>query len=160
MPLSSRREVTRYVHRKVLFRLRRLAIFFIVVTIILVFEIRIHYIAWWLVVVGLVMGFGVGLAVKRMHILSWDHETTKTVTRMDTVGWIILVSYLLFAILRHWIFSHWLQGHVLTGFTLSIAAGGLSGRLYSLRQTIRKILRQQGFLHPPKATGNTSQKLN
>jgi hypothetical protein len=148
MPLSSRKEVTRYVHRKVLFRLRRLTVFFIVVTVILVFEIRNHYIAWWLVVLGLLMGFCVGLAVKRMHILSWDKETEKAVTRMDTVGWVILVAYLLFAILRHWIFSHWLQGHMLTAFTLSIASGGLIGRLCTLRQTIRKILKQQGFLHP------------
>lgn len=156
MPLSSRKEVTKFVHRKVLFRLRRLAIFFIVVVAIVIYEVSQNYIAGLMAVGGLLIGVAVGLSVSRMHLLSWDAETGKAVTKMDRLGLIILVIYLLFAIFRRWIFGHWLSGHALSAFCLSVAAGGMLGRLFTLRQTIRQILKQEGVLHPSRHTENTN----
>lgn len=147
MPLSSRRQVSRYVHRKVLFRLRRLAIFFVVVAGILIYELSQNYLAGFLAIIGLIIGILIGLSLQRMHIISWDAETSKTVTRMDKLGMIILVAYLLFAVFRHWLIGHWLHGHALSAFSLSVAAGGILGRLVSLRQKIRRILKEEGFLH-------------
>jgi hypothetical protein len=82
-----------------------------------------------------------------MHKISWNAEASKAVTKMDRLGIIILVLYLLFVIFRTWIFSYWLHGYTLTVFSLSVAAGGILGRLYSTRQKIRKILKGEGFLH-------------
>ena len=45
MPLSSRKEVAVFVHKKLLFRLRRLALFFVIVASILIYEISQNYIA-------------------------------------------------------------------------------------------------------------------
>src|SRR5437870_9981219 len=121
MPLSSRKEVTKYVHRKLLFRLRRLAIIFIIIIGVLIYEISHNYIAGYLAAIGFVMGIGIGLLVSyRMHTISWDVETNKAVTKMDRLGIIILVLYLVFAISRHWIFSHWFEGYTLTAFSLSV----------------------------------------
>lgn len=151
MPLSKRKEVKKYVHRKLLFRLRRLAIIFLIIIGILIYEISHNYIAGYLATGGFILGIAIGLMVnKRMHIISWDAETNKAVTRMDRLGIIILVAYILFAILRHWIFSHWFTGNALTAFSMSVAAGGMLGRIYSTRQKVRQILREEGFLHPTK----------
>lgn len=151
MPLSKRREVTRFVQRKLLFRLRRLAFIFIIITGILIYEIFHNYIAGYLALVGFETGIIIGLLVaKRMHKISWDIDTNKAITKMDKLGIVILIMYLLFAVSRRWIFGHWLQGNTLSAFCLSVAAGGMLGRLYSTRQKIRSVLKQEGFLHPEK----------
>lgn len=151
MPLSKRKEVKRFVHKKLLFRLRRLAIIFVIITAILIYEISYDYIALYLAIIGFVSGIIIGLLVsKRMHHISWDAETNKAVTKMDRLGIIILILYILFAISRQWILSYWLQGYALTAFSLSIAAGGMLGRLWNTRQKVRQILKKEGFLHPKK----------
>ncbi len=151
MPLSKRREVAAFVHRKLLFRLRRLAIFFIVVTGILVYEVSQNYIAAYLALTGFVIGFTMGYIVgSRMHIISWNEEAEKVVGKMDRIGIAILILYILFAISRRWIFSHWLQGHVLSAFVLSISCGAIISRLWFIRRKIRETLKKAGRLHPVK----------
>jgi hypothetical protein len=155
MPLSKRKEVKRFVHRKLLFRLRRLAIIFLIITGVVIYEVSHNYIAVYLAVIGFMIGMVIGLLVsKRMHNISWDAATSKAVTKMDRLGIIILVLYILFAISRHWILSHWLQGYALSAFSLSVAAGGMLGRLWTTRQKVRQVLRQAGFLHPPKSNSS------
>ncbi len=151
MPLSKRKEVKQFVHRKLLFRLRRLAIFFIIVFSILIYEISKNYIAGYLAAAGFILGAVIGVLVsRRMHTISWNAETSKAVTKMDRLGIVILIAYILFAICRKWIFGYWLQGYALSAFTLSVAAGGMLGRLWHTRQKIRGILKKEGFLHPKK----------
>ena len=151
MPLSSRKEVVKFVHRKLLFRLRRLTIFFLVIIGIVIYEVSQNYIAGYLAITGFVIGIIIGLAVAyRMHKISWNAEMSKAVTKMDRLGIIILIAYILFAIFRGWIFSYWLKGNALTAFSLSVGAGAILGRLYSTRQQIRQILKEEGFLHPKK----------
>ncbi len=151
MPLSSRKEVAAFVHRKLLLRLRRLALFFIIVTAILIYEISKNYIAGILALAGFLIGFIIGFIVaKRMHKITWDVEASKVVGKMDTIGIIILVIYLLFAISRRWFFSHWLEGHALGAFVLSISCGAIISRLWFIRQKIREVLKEAGRLHPVK----------
>lgn len=151
MPLSKRKEVAQFVHRKLLFRLRRLAIIFIVITGILIYEISHNYIAGLLAAAGFFIGMLIGLIVAyRMHNITWYAQTSKAVTKMDRLGIFILVLYLLFVISRRWIFSHWLQGYALSAFSLSTGAGGMLGRLWTTRQKIRQVLKEEGFLHPNK----------
>jgi hypothetical protein len=147
MPLSSKREVTKYVHRKILFRLRRLGITFLIITGILIYELTQYYVAFYTAVAGYSIGIFIGwLLSQRMHVISWNAEANKTVSRMDRIGIIILVCYIIFAILRHWIFSHWLNGHALTAFSLSIASGGMLTRFYHTRKQVRKILIDEGVM--------------
>jgi hypothetical protein len=151
MPLSSRKEVASFVHRKLLFRLRRLALFFIVVTAILIYEISKNYIAGYLAVGGFIIGFSAGYIVaKRMHKITWDEAADKVVGKMDAIGILILIAYLFFAITRRWIFSHWLEGHALSAFVLSISCGAIISRLWFIRKKIRNTLKKAGRLHPRK----------
>lgn len=151
MPLSSRKEVTRFVHRKLLFRLRRLTLFFIVIIGIIIYELVTYDVAAFIPVSGFVSGIIIGILINhRMHKISWNAEASKAVTKMDQLGIIILVLYLLFSIFRTWIFSYWLHGYTLTVFSLSVAAGGILGRLYSTRQKIRQVLKDEGVLYKRK----------
>jgi hypothetical protein len=153
MPLSSRKEVAGFVHGKLLFRLRRLALFFIVVTAILIYEISKNYIAGYLAACGFIIGFSAGYIVaKRMHKITWDEAADKVVGKMDTIGILILIAYLLFAITRRWIFSHWLEGHALSAFVLSISCGAIISRLWFIRKKIRHTLKRAGRLYPEKET--------
>lgn len=148
MPLSKRREVAQFVHRKLLFRLRRLAIFFLVIVGIIIYEMTMYNVSPLFLVAGFFLGVAIGIVINhKMHNISWDAETSKTVTRMDRLGVYILIGYLIFAITRRYIFSYWLHGYNLTVFTLSVAAGSMLGRLFSTRQKIRQILKREGFLH-------------
>ena len=149
MPLSSRKEVTPFVHKKLLFRLRRLAVFFLVFTGILIYEISREYIAGYLALAGFAIGFTIGyIAGKRMHKIAWNEEAGQVIGKMDKVGVIILVIYILFAITRRWIFSHWLEGHALTAFVLSISYGAIISRLWFVRKKIRDTLKKAGRLYP------------
>ena len=147
MPLSSRKEVTKHVQGKLLFRFRRLVVFFIVIVCIVIDEVSHNYIAGYLAFAGFIAGVVIGLFVgRKMHQINWDVETRTAVTSMDRLGIFILVLYLVFAVARRWIFGHWLHGYALTAFSLSVGGGGILGRLYTTRQQIRKILKQEGIL--------------
>ncbi len=151
MPLSKRKGVSKFVHRKLLFRLRRLAIIFLIILGILIYEISHNYIAAYLAIAGFGLGYVIGnLVSRRMHIISWDAGTTKAVTKMDHIGIAILIVYIIFALTRHWIFSHWFTGYALTAFSLSVGAGGMLGRLWNTRKKIREILKREGYLYPLK----------
>lgn len=158
MPLSSRKGVAPYVHKKLLFRLRRLAVFFLVVTGILIYEISKNYIKAYLALGGFIIGFTIGyLAGKRMHKISWDQETSKVVGKMDRIGIIILITYILFSVTRRWIFSHWLEGYTLSAFVLSISCGAIISRLWFVRRKIRETLKKAGRLYPGKENGNLTK---
>lgn len=151
MPLSSRREVTKHIQGKLLFRFRRLAVFFIIIIAIVIDEVSHHYLAGYLALMGFVAGFILGVLIsRRMHSINWDVETQTAVTSMDKIGILILVAYLVFAIMRRWIFGHWLNGYALTAFSLSVGAGSMLGRLYTIRQSIRRILKKEGILRRMK----------
>jgi len=148
MPLSSRKGVTKFVHKKLLFRLRRLTIFLIIIFGIIIYELVQYEVPSFIPLTGVAVGIIIGLLINpRMHNISWDAATLKAVTKMDRLGILILVLYLLFAIFRTWIFGFWLQGYTLTVFSLSVAGGGIFGRLFNTRQKIRKVLKEEGFLH-------------
>jgi len=151
MPLSSRKEVAAFVHKKLLFRLRRLAVFFVIAIAILIYEISKNYLAGYLIMGGLITGFCIGYVVaKRMHKITWDEEAEKVIGKMDRIGIIILVIYILFALTRRWIFSHWLGGHALSAFVLSVSCGAIFSRLWFIRKQIRNALKKAGRLYPGK----------
>lgn len=153
MPLSSRKEITKYVQGKLLFRFRRLGVFFTLIVAIVIDEVSHNYLAVYLAITGFVAGVMIGLFVStKMHTIKWDVETGKAVTSVDRLGIFIIVAYLVFAVSRRWIFGHWLHGYALTAFSLSVGAGGMLGRLYTTRQQIRKILKDEDILKKKNLT--------
>ena len=147
MSKKSRRHIARkHIDKKLLFRLRLFILITLVMLGFVTWDILQQTIGVELALVGIVIGITVGFLAGRMFAILWHEDTNKVVVRLDRIGVIILIAYILLAIGRRWVLGMWLQGPVLTAFSLSIIAGTMFGRLLSMGLQIRKVLRQQGIL--------------
>jgi len=141
------KEVSRlYVERKLVFKLRRLAVVLIIISGIIGYDIFKSYINPLLALAGLALGFYLGVFVGRYSNIHWHEETCKVIARLDRISIVILVLYLTFSFSKKWIFGHWIHGTSLTAFSFSIAAGVMTGRMLTTRKQIREILRDKGLL--------------
>lgn len=121
----------------------RLWVFFIIMSalsIIVIAHVFEGHISALLAVSGFAVGIMIGFLAGRMFIIFWHPETEKVVSRLDTVGFVILLMYVLLAVGRRWFLGHWLHGAELNAFGLSILTGLLLGRLLSMAMKIKKIL--------------------
>ncbi len=90
---------------------------------------------------GILIGVGVGTLVSRMYRLSWDEKTNHVIGRIDWIGAIILICYLIFTFTRTSYLSQYIQGTLLSALILSINAGTMLGRVITTDHGIKKILR-------------------
>jgi len=132
------------IDKKLIRRIRMLAIILFAMTTVLVYEILTSYINILWVLVGVTFGFIVGIIVGRMFSIEWHEESNKVVGRLDIIGGVILVVYIALSIAKHWIFAHWFVGSILTAFTISFIEGVMIGRIFSLRFQIERVLAEQG----------------
>ncbi|MBD0331710.1 MAG: hypothetical protein ICV66_03565 [Chitinophagaceae bacterium] len=135
-----------FVERKLVIRLR---IFFFIIFIlfdILVLEMSLGYVSVFIPFVALLLGLVSGLLFVRRKKIYWDEETSRVIARMDTLGIILLIVYVLFVITRHLLLHHLLQGNQLTAFAVSFATGGMITRVWSMRRSIRRVLRDQKII--------------
>lgn len=98
-----------------------------------------------LTLAALLGGLTLGLLVGRASSVVWNEETGKAITKMDVFGGVILVAYIVFAIFRKNIVGHWLTGHALSAFIMWLSGSIMLGRLFTLRASILKVLRDQGL---------------
>jgi Na+/H+ antiporter NhaC len=146
------REVSKkHVHKKLIFKLRRLALVFFVITTIIVYDVLSRVINPLLALTGVLMGFFIGSLLGRYSNVHWHEETGKVISKWNRITIAVLIIYLSFAFSKKWIFGHWLQGPVLTAFSFSLASGIMTGRIISIRKQIRSILRERGHLSSGKA---------
>ncbi|MBC7913889.1 MAG: hypothetical protein H7Y07_07180 [Pyrinomonadaceae bacterium] len=141
----------KHVNKKLIFKLRRLAIVFIFITSIIFYDLFKGYINPLLAFAGIVSGILIGTLIGKFSNIYWHEETSKVISKWDkaTIG--ILILYLLFSFSKRWIFGHWIKGASLTAFSFSLACGIMAGRIISIRKQIREILRKQGILYAKRA---------
>ncbi len=121
----------------------RLWLFFIIMStllIIVICHVFEGHISALLAAGGFALGIILGFLAGRMFIIFWHPETEKVVSRLDKVGIVILVMYILLAAGRRWFLGHWLHGAELNAFGLAILTGLLLGRLLSMAIKIKNIL--------------------
>ena len=136
----------RHVNKKLTFKLRRLAVVFIVVIAIIFYNLIQGIIHPSLVLIGIVSGFIIGSIMGRFSNIYWHEETSKVISNWNRITVTILILYLAFAFSKNWIFGHWIHGPALSAFSISVASGVLTGRIISIRKQIRGILREKGYL--------------
>lgn len=145
------REVSKkHVQKKLIFKLRRLALVFLIITSIIVYDVLSGIINPLLALAGIICGFGIGSLLGKYSNVHWHEETGKVISKWNRITIVILVVYLSFAFSKKWIFGHWLHGAALTSFSFSLASGIMTGRIISIRKQIRGILRERGYLYPRK----------
>jgi hypothetical protein len=95
-----------------------------------------------LAVSGFLLATAVGVLLSRMFKVFWHEEKGKVVSRLDTLGILLLIIYIAIEATRNWIFSHWLSGPTLTSFGLIILTGLLLGRFLGTLISVHKILNE------------------
>jgi hypothetical protein len=90
--------------------------------------------------VGILIGLLVGTIVTRMYNLSWDEESNTVVGKMDGIGIVILVGYLIWEFTKSYFLGYWVQGSILSAILLGITAGSMLARVVSNKRNIEQIL--------------------
>jgi hypothetical protein len=132
-----------YVKKKMIYRLRIFYIVSISMFGFIIYEIAIQTLDIVLATTAMILGIFTGWLVAQRYKLVWDEEASQVVTKMDRMGIVLLVIYLVFTFSRKWIFSHWLTGEALTLFTLTFGNGAMMARVVCLRKKIRRIIRRE-----------------
>ncbi len=96
--------------------------------------------------VGILVGIVVGIITARMYHLLWNHDAKKIVSRLDMLGIMILVTYIVFAIFRTKLISYFVQGPVVGAISFSIIAGMMIGRVVGTRNAIIEILKEREII--------------
>lgn len=135
-----------YVERKLLRRLRLFFLIYLVIVSFIVYEIHRGYIDASACVGAMMLGMMTGAVFVRRKKVYWEEETSQVIARMDRIGIGLLVVYIIFAVIRHYVIHNWLKGHELTAFSLSLAAGAMLGRILSIRSQIRQILKERNII--------------
>jgi hypothetical protein len=93
---------------------------------------------------GLLVGSAVGIVASRTKRLQWDERTGRVISRIDRIGAVLLVAFLLSIIIRSWVLGHWVEGAALSALGLSITAGTLAGQALATRRGVREVLNSAG----------------
>jgi hypothetical protein len=139
-------QLKQYVQKKLIVRLRIFVVLFFILFSVLCYEIGMGYISFLLSFSALLVGAASGLFFVRRKKIYWEEESARVIWRMDKIGVVLLIIYILFAILRHWLLHAWLEGNMLTAFTISFATGAMMARVWSMRRKILKVLKEQDII--------------
>lgn len=122
------------------------AVIFLVVLAIGIYELIAGNLSPLLAFLSCSGGIVIGLGVGRVYSITWNEQAGKVIGKMDALGAVILIAYVVFAFFRKDILAHWLKGHQLTGFIIWLYAGLILGRFITLRRMVIKVLKGKGEL--------------
>ncbi|MFE5837205.1 hypothetical protein [Arthrobacter sp. NPDC056493] len=131
IPRGARREVARrHVDRKIRTRMRIFAVIFVVLLVVVIVELFLATPqAVPPAVAALVGGIAVGLVASRMFRLEWDRAARTVVGKLDILGGIILVAYILFSIFRSRIVALWVPADIVKLCSLAVMDGLMLGQV-------------------------------
>ncbi len=96
-----------------------------------------------LAISGVCIGMFVGIIRGRLSGVVWHDEKEKVIAKLDTVGFIVLILFIIIDLNRKWIFGHWIHGVELSFFTVSVFAGLLAGRFLGMKSNVMHVLKEQ-----------------
>jgi hypothetical protein len=86
---------------------------------------------------GLVGGAVVGVVASRMKRMQWDERAGQVISKIDWLGAVILVCFLVAQLTRTWVLGHWAEGVALATLGLFVTAGTLAGQVFGTRWAVR-----------------------
>lgn len=135
-------EYRQKVDKKLIIRQRIYMVAIIILLIINVVNIMSGQVDAILAGSGFMLTTLIGILLSRMFKIFWHEEKGKVASRLDTVGFIILVIYITVELNRKWIFQYWLTGAELNSFVLIVLTGFIFGRFLGTRFQIRSVLEE------------------
>lgn len=139
--LGDRRDDARdRVDRSIQLRVTLYTVIFLVMLVLVVIDIvRIGAQAVGPALVGLLVGLVVGGVASRMFRLSWDAVSGRVIGRLDLVGIVILVGYVLFSVFRTRVVELWFDGPVVGVTSLAVLAGVMAGQAFATRRGVIRV---------------------
>jgi hypothetical protein len=119
-------------------------IFLVALVAALVETIRVGGLGWLVVLAGLVVGGLLGLLATRMNRLEWDGFAQKVVGKIDALGLVILVLYVVFSVFRSRLVHLWVHGPISGATSLAVLAGLMLGQVYGIRFGLRRLAQELG----------------
>lgn len=138
-----RQKIKQYKEKVDIGLISRQRIFFVIITIFIIIDIVNVIngkISTLLAISGFLLTTILGLILSRIFKIHWHTEKQKVVSRLDILGVIFLVFYMIIEIGRKWFLGHWLSGASLSSFVLIIPTGLILGRFLGTSMKINKIL--------------------
>jgi hypothetical protein len=114
-------------------------VFLVALTLAVVDAVRLGGYTWLFVVTGLPVGAVVGVVASRMTHLRWDGFARKVVGKIDALGAVILVLYLVFSVFRSRIVDIWVQGPVGGATSIAVLAGVMAGQVIGIRYGLGRL---------------------
>ena len=131
------------VDRRLRFRLGLFLLIGIVILGIIVRDVLIGELMWWLAVLGAAAGIIVGTILGRFLTIRWHETKEQAVSEMDIAGGIGIALYIAFEVSRNWLLGHFVSGVALSTLSLAVLGGALVGRYFGMRISINRVLEQQ-----------------
>jgi hypothetical protein len=88
---------------------------------------------------GLLGGAVVGVVASRRKRAQWDERTGQVVSKIDWLGGVILVGFLVAQLSRSWVLGHWVEGVALTTLGLCVTEGTLAGQVLGTGRAVRAV---------------------
>ena len=129
-----------YIENRLIRRLRLYLIVTLVIFAAIVFEVLEGRFVLALAFTGVLIGLVVGIIVSRSRHLSWDEETNTVIGRIDWIGAVLLVCYVVFVFTKSYFAGLYVQGAALFAVILGLTAGTMLGRVLATRHGINKLL--------------------
>lgn len=145
------------VDKSIRFRTRiYLAIFAAAAAIVIAQSIGIGAASIIPVLIAVAAGVLVGLVASRMYSLSWDTMNGKVVGRLDVIGGVILLGYVLISFFRTDLVRMWVESSIVEVASLAALAGVMAGQVIGTSRGIHRVLQLVGPTRsgptPPDAT--------
>lgn len=128
------------VSRKLRMRLGLFLAISVVIAVIIIRDVVIGDLAWWLAALGIVAGAAVGTPIGRLLTIKWHETEEHAFSEMDIVGGIGLALYIALEVSRNWLLGHWVSGVALSTLSLAFLAGALFGRYLGIRISVKRVL--------------------
>lgn len=146
MPKKPLRKHAHHVDKRLRFRLRLYSIISLVMFGIVLYDIFQNTLPLEFAAFGILVGLVIGIISTRMYHLSWDHDANKIVSRLDVIGIIILVCYIIFVVVRSKLIGIFVAAPVVGAVGFSITAGIMLGRVVGTRNAIIEILQEREII--------------
>jgi|tagenome__1003787_1003787.scaffolds.fasta_scaffold19113393_1 uncharacterized membrane protein len=135
-----------FVERKLIIRLRIFFVILVLLLCIIVYEMSNNYLPSSQATLAFFSGILIGAVFTRRKKIFWEEETSRVIARMDRIGIVLLIIYIVYVIFRHEWLAHLFYGHQLTALSFTLTAGTMTGRVLSMRTQIRQVLKSQKIL--------------
>lgn len=130
------------VHRKIKIKLWIYFLVFMISLMMSMFHFVKGQISFYFPLGGFVIGFLIGHIVSRMNKVIWDEDSEKIDLKLDKLGIVILLVYVLFVIFKNTLIEDVVHLHHISSISLAVLSGTMLGHAVALRKKVLKIYRK------------------